>query len=402
MTRGRKALRCAGIGPRLKRTRKDRDLSLRKLGELAGLGVGTAQVIEDGKSVPQLDTAERLAGALGVSACWLCFGVEPIAAFNCWLAPDLNPVQMHERLQELLRGPGGHIEQSYKYMDAAGAANWLHSIKQADYTAYIESMPLHEVAKTLSEAIDTEGCDIIGLGAGTARHEVRLVHYLSDGDISHIRLFLLDISQPLLTAGLGHARETLGDTPRVSLWGIQGDFHRLASYNGALASPRRQRSVYCMFGLTFGNLDNEIRFIQNSLSLVKKGDFLLIDLSLARADAEQGHEVLTKDPAFSNLRPPELKRRLDEFVTEPIRRFYPDLQIKVDPKLSTTCCVIPGSYAVDIKATLPDGRQFSVAYVKRYDPTRLAEHLATEGWASVASWQYSQFNPSVLTLFAKQ
>lgn len=402
MGRGQKALRCEGIGQRLKRTRKDQDLSLRKLGEMAGLGVGTAQMIEDGKSMPQLDTAERLSAALGVSSCWLCFGVEPIAAFNCWLAPDFNPVQMHERLQELLSGPGGHIEQSYKYMDAAGAANWLHSIRQADYTAYIESMPLDEIAKALREAINTDGCNIVGLGAGTARHEARLVHYLTDGDINHIRLFLLDISQPLLAAGLAHARETFGDTPRVSLWGIQGDFHRLASYGQALASPRRQRTVYCMFGLTFGNLDNEIRFIQNSLTLVKKGDFLLIDLSAARADADQPDEVLSRDPAFSNKRPVELKRRLDEFVTEPIRRFYPDLQIKVEPRLNTACCVIPGSYAVDIRATLPDGRQFSVAYVKRYHPERLAAHLATEGWEPVALLPYSKFNPSVLALFAKR
>ena len=53
-----------------------------------------------------------------------------------------------------------------------------------------------------------------------------------------------------------------------------------------------------------------------------------------------------------------------------------------------------------MKAVLPDGRQFSVAYVKRYTIESLAARLAAEGWKLIHEWQYAQdFNPSVLALF---
>lgn len=49
-------------------------MSQRKLAVAAGLSETSAHAIEAGGRIPTLDTAERLALALGVPACWLAYG----------------------------------------------------------------------------------------------------------------------------------------------------------------------------------------------------------------------------------------------------------------------------------------------------------------------------------------
>ena len=403
MVRRKTQLASEGIAERLKLVRQELGLSQRKVSELAELSQSGAQMVEDGRGrYPHVDTVEKLADALRVSKCWFAFGEGPMtAAFRWWVDPAFDPIQMHCDLLHLLNnGDGGHIEQSFKYMDTAGAYNWLSFVRQADYAATVDSMPLRDIALRLNEISRHRGVDIIGLGSGTAVHEVRLVNHMLSQGHKNVRLFLLDISQPLLAIGYKYAREQLGQNGNVSVWALQGDFHRLASYSDVFRSPDKRLRVFCMFGGTFGNLVNEVRFLEDSLSQSKNRDLLLFDVSLVRAPVDQTKEVMKRDPALNGTRPLDYQRRAEHFLSEPIRRHLHDVELKLHTKLNTAACTIPGSYSIDMRAKLPSGKQFSVAYVKRYDLEKLAERLQSQGWLLNQSWRCSEdFNFSLLALF---
>src|SRR5205814_3204686 len=122
------------------------------------------------------------------------------------------------------------------------------------------------------------------------------------------RLYLLDISQPMLGFAYKHAADSLADRRGVAVFAIQGDFHRLPCYTQLLYTPQRahRRRVVCMFGWTFGNLENEIRFVRNSLVGFAPGDLLLLDVTLVHASADRPDEILRKDPRFVNAEPNRL------------------------------------------------------------------------------------------------
>jgi transcriptional regulator with XRE-family HTH domain len=402
MARQKIKLASAGIAGRLKRVRKDLGLSQRRVSELAELSPSAAQMVEEGGRFPHIDTIEKLAHALRVSKCWFAFGEDPMSEeYRWWIDPAFDPIKMHDDLREMIQhGEGGHIEQSAKYLDAEGASNWLSFVRQADYAASIDSMPLRDIATPIYDLSEGQAIDIIGLGCGTAVHEVRLVNQLLSQGQQSIRMFLLDISQPLLAIGYKHACEQLESNGNVSVRALQGDFHRLASYGDQLRSADHRLRVFCMFGYTFGNLANEVLFLRNSLSLAKEGDLLLLDITTVRAPANESAQVVASEPALSGKRPPEFQRRSERFTTEPIRRHLPEAELRVQARLNTAVCTIPGSYSIDMVAKLPNGRQFSVAYAKRYDLDRLAERMSSEGWALRQSWRYSgDFDFSQLVLF---
>lgn len=62
------------VGQRLKLARDKRGLTMAELGDRAGVGASTVNVIEKGNKQPRGDTVEKLARALGVSRCWLAYG----------------------------------------------------------------------------------------------------------------------------------------------------------------------------------------------------------------------------------------------------------------------------------------------------------------------------------------
>ena len=70
------SLACAKLGDRLAEARDRAGLTLRELGQRAGVSWSTISAIEKGKQSATVETAERLAVALGVRASWLAFGEE--------------------------------------------------------------------------------------------------------------------------------------------------------------------------------------------------------------------------------------------------------------------------------------------------------------------------------------
>lgn len=67
-------LACAKLGERLFEARDRAGLTLRELGQKAGVSWSTISAIEKGNQSAMAETIERLAVALGVRPCWLAFG----------------------------------------------------------------------------------------------------------------------------------------------------------------------------------------------------------------------------------------------------------------------------------------------------------------------------------------
>ncbi|MFO0578182.1 MAG: helix-turn-helix transcriptional regulator [Polyangia bacterium] len=63
-----------GLPLRLKRTRKRADMSSAALAQRAGVSHAIVGYIEANERIPTVETVERLADALGVSAAWLAYG----------------------------------------------------------------------------------------------------------------------------------------------------------------------------------------------------------------------------------------------------------------------------------------------------------------------------------------
>ncbi len=63
-----------GVSVRLRAVRDERALSANALGQAAEVATGTILYIEKGRTVPSVETVEKLAKALKISPAWLSFG----------------------------------------------------------------------------------------------------------------------------------------------------------------------------------------------------------------------------------------------------------------------------------------------------------------------------------------
>ncbi len=387
-------------------------LSRARLAELSGVPENALQILEGGTyapsqmsllhllSVPQLELETS-------DLPWEASAIDPNLALNCWLAPGFDPVKMVKELVLQVNGHGGHIEQSYLYMDHLSAAQWCGIAEQKDYDAMQSSMPLERCAAQILRAAGPVGLDVVSLGPGNGRNEVRLVkNLLTQAGHADLRLYLLDISQPLLSVAYRHAAEVLADHGGA-VFAIQGNFHHLPRYGQLLYSPRRahRRRIITMLGHTFSNLENELRFLRNSLVGFAAGDLLLMDFRMAYASVDRPAEIMAKDPILAGRRNQELRQRWDEFLAGTFKRYGADqVDVEIVPTLDLGCAV-PGSYGVDLRAAVRSSeqtREFSAYYSRRYDADHLAQALHREGWDLIERWVYGgDPNPCALMLLRK-
>jgi hypothetical protein len=212
---------------------------------------------------------------------------------------------------------------------------------------------------------------------------------LEQAENRNLRLYMLDISQPLCCAAYRHAAHVLGHLSRVSLYSIQGNFYNLQRYSQLLSSPTRthRRRVVCMFGNTFGNIDNEVTFVRNSLVGFSPGDMLLAVGTGSSCPSRQAGS----DPAARTSGCPQSSPLVhgishhDQQLISVVNRYVEgNCSVELFSVLDRTSCVVPGSYAADVRATvkLPSGdtKQFSMYTAKRYDREQLDQTMASEGW----------------------
>ncbi len=411
VVRGKKLLSCETIGQRLRSMRKEKGLKARQLSLMAGLSPSVVQMIEDGHRMPGIDTVERLAFALGTSKAWLGFGEGPRRRqeVSFVVAPGFDSMKMSSELSALLNGPGGQIEQSYKYLDSVDAVQWCALTQQQRYHLMMEQRPHHEIAQAAASLLGRSGCDVIAMGVGAGTQETRLVATLVEAGYDDLRLFLLDVSQPLLALACQQATENLAAHSSIPITAILGNFFQLSSYECLFQTTHRRRRLVCMLGYTFGNLDNEVSFVRNCLTGTEPGDLLLLDLSIAKAPAEQVEQIRANEPVLSKKRSSDLQRQLqlqESFNIGPLLRYRHDIaEYEYSYHLDTSSCVVPGSYAIRMRATLRlhggETRQFSLGTIKRYDPERLIQQMEHEGWKAEVTWRYGEMT-NMLCLFRRQ
>lgn len=375
-------------------------LSCTKLAQLASLSRNTIFNLEHGRVNPEHSTVLRLLSVreLGLSRDQVPWRRPSESSFfaspNCWIAPGYDPIKMFVDLINLLNGQGGPIEQTYAYLDHQSALHWYSLANQSGYaTEHRESMPLGPMAAKILESTGRGCIDLIALGAGDGRQEVRLaLHILEKGGELFSRhradlcLHLLDISQPLLSEAYRHAAASLASRRGVTVWAIQGNFHHLPRYTQLHYAPERahRRRVITMLGNTWGNLDNEPSFIRHCLGDFAPNDLLLMDVDLARAPADQPDAIRRQDHALQNgMKPAHV-----EWLGGPLLRYCQGaVDVKFRYELETNCPV-PGSYCLDAMATVTGAdkreRRFSVFRFKRYDLERLTKLLASHGWQLLA------------------
>ena len=143
-----------GIGYRLRLARRAMGLTYSALGELAGMSHATVQNIEIGRTVPGIDTVERLARALSLDPRWFAYGNPDLSqhAVHYMVAPGCDLIKMGQDLRDLLAGNGGYIDDTYKYLDPTGAGQWCALLRQADFASLVSSVPVAE-----AERADREG-----------------------------------------------------------------------------------------------------------------------------------------------------------------------------------------------------------------------------------------------------
>ena len=405
-------------GADLVERRRAAGLSRAVLAERAGISDSTLRNVETGRRAPTRTTIMHLQSVPELRIDPSPIGDQlttrrqrsPDLAPNCWLTPEYDALKLHNEMTMLLNGCGGHLEQTYLYLDHSSAAAWCSIAEQEVYKIARTLMPIGRVAERIAELAGPAGLDVIGLGCGDGKDEVRLTQCLLEHHKNHnLRLYLLDISQPLCCAAYRFAAESLADRLSVSVCAIQGNFHNLQRYKPLLHSPERahRRRVVCMFGNTFANLQNEIMFVRNSLLGFAPGDFLLLNVPATVAPANNESAIRRNDRRFAGRAPTGEMSSMDRMFHELLRRYVTGIKnIEIKPVLDFDACPVPGSYAADIRATVKtadgDDKQFSIAYLKRYDQVQLDAKMRKEGWNPVAHWVYAEeYHPRLLLLYQR-
>jgi len=408
-----------GLGENLRTCRETAGLSRPALARRAGLAPETIKYIEAGAVQATTRTLLALVEVPELRFDPRRFGVELPTndndGPNCWLAPGYDPLAQLAQLKRILAARGGFLDQALLYLDHQSAADWCAIANQVDYAQVVRSsFPGKRAAEALVKSAGDRGMDLLALGCGNAQVEVSLTQQLL-AQRSRLRLqqdvhlYLLDISQPLVSAAFKHASEALGATKDFTAYAIHGDFYELPQYMQQLSlfqRVHRTRAVWLLGGI-FGNLENEVLFVRNSLVGFMPGDLLLLDISHAHGSTAE--EIESRDPRLNGGLPEGWRQRYDEFLAGPFRRYLPDLrEVVLEPRLDMSCCPVAGSYAVEImaRARMRDGteKQFSAFRVKRHDPPQLLTTMQELGWRPVAGWPYKESagQPSMRSVFLFQ
>lgn len=383
----------------LRQRRESAHLSRNELGKRAGLSDRTIKNIEHALVSPSRDTVVRLLDVTELGLTWTDVLGDPVKTdadstsengYNCYIPPGYEPLRMVQQLVRMLNGPGGHIEQTFAYLEHRSAIAYMALGHEPTYVArYRAIYPLSELAKRVSIECGQTPLKVIALGPGDGNLEVRLVQQLlCELAKPDIELLLFDISQPLLNAAYQHALDTFGEQSHVHTLLLQGNFHDLAMYPQISYAPAkgRRRRVYTMMGNTLANLDNEPRFLQHCMSHCQPGDFLILDIRRRQAPLDASPEMIRKsDPVLLGPFP----KTNAEFLTTPIRMHCPNILRCDFSYVLDTQCPIPGSYALDAVATVKTGdqaeRRFSMFRFKSYDEALLTQSFARLGWECLQS-----------------
>ncbi len=403
------------FGDVLRQHREEGGLTQAQLADYSGLSLSLIRKLEQGGNMP---TRSSLLGLCSVPELKLVPAeVTTLPAVkeyshqlapNWYISPGFDSMSMMSDLAQQMNGSGGNIEQTYAYLDHKSALDWAQLANSPTYVAAIgESLPYTAVVKRLREVVGSAGLDVIALGPGDGRSEVRLVQQIyRDCERPNLRFYLLDVSQPLLSRAFKHAVDTFNDDPGIFVCGIQGNFHHLPRYTQLHYTPARshRRRVYVLLGNTIGNIDHEPQFFQSAFSGAAPGDLLLFDTDYAFTTSSDPAEIQRKDPALGKPVPDGHQR----WLGGPIHRYCQDAQgVSFSFRLDTNR-PLAGSYGLQFIATVSllgkRTKEFCMLSVRRYDPISITRCLRSFGWEQVGLFPFSssETRPRGVFIFQKQ
>lgn len=381
------------FGLSLSQARKQLGFTQAQLAERAGVSERTVKNVESGTASPSSDTISRLS--------WVAQLTTEIDKKqeaqnsdlrpNSWLPPSYDPGHLVEELQSTVNSQGGTVEQSLLYVDAPSAIHWLQLSRTSRMVGFWDACPLRELAADATSALaaSSRSIELVALGCGDARNEVRFTLALRDClPRAELRLRLLDISHVLLAAAQAEATLYLADSA-VTVTTLHANFHRLTRYPElAQSSPSRSPRIWTMLGYTVSNLDAEAEFFQNLALCSRPGDLALLDLQLACAPASDPEAIQRLDPG---LREDFKAEDYLQWMTGPFRRHTKGFE-RIEVARCLAPSAVPGSYTINWQAqiTLRSGeaRSFLMGKVKRFDPEELAAWLLQRGWQHVVTRRY--------------
>jgi hypothetical protein len=283
---------------------------------------------------------------------------------------------------------------------------WCACSCQAAYATARTAIPFDRIAASIRKLLEGAGLTLIGLGPGDGRDEVKLAQYLLDELRGRLSLNLLDISSPLLSLAMQHAKEAFVDRDDVSIFGVHGDFHHLPLYQDLFlhSQARPRRRLITMFGGTFANLQNEIRFVCDNLIDMASGDLFLFDATTSLAEELRDATAGRINTGFLENGP------YCNWLTHQFESHYKKRMKRIELRRGldrTTTCPVPGSYAMEIRAhvQMEDGteKDFSVLTSKRYELAGLVGTMRDNGWELVESWRFDEAHrPRLMCLFVKR
>lgn len=397
------------FGKTLKRQRTQAKLGLKELSELLDVSESMIRQMESAEKRPGPRLMLRLLALAPLNLRSEDLQTEqspPGVVPTLWRAPHYEPRQLIAELVERLNGSGCALEQTTAYLDYQSASDWLTTCNAPNYlAAFSNTTALDEAAARIAEQCGAGGVDLIAIGCGDAKREVKLteslIKYSAQHNIQDIRVFLLDISHSLLIEGHNHAKAVLGDRVK-NILALHGNFHDLSQYPLFTANDLRTRCrVFTLLGCTLANLDHEVRFFRDTMSAAAPGDFFIADYTNAYASPEDPEKIRALDPAFQA----SMRDSHQRWLGGPIYRYCKGMR-SIDFALEvSTDCIVRGSYEltyvanVNMEKDLPR-RRFVVQRVRRYDSALLEDCLTRTGWKPVRRSPYGGNDQSNLTLLA--
>jgi transcriptional regulator with XRE-family HTH domain len=389
------ALNLPEFGKLVRARRQAARLTQAKLAKCTGLTEVTIRNVENAHNPPSEDTLKRLLEVkeLGLRVQDLPTlrrndlenDLEFYRQLNWFIAPDYEVLKLWLDFRKQLNSDAGHIEQTYLYLDAESAADYVR-MTNSHNKLLRQNMPYMAIAREVARLVMHGNLDVIALGPGDGEQETGMVQCLmAVRPELRVKFYLLDISQPLLNVAYRYAADALSENQNVFIAGMQGSFYDLPSYQQILYVPKTRPTnrLFVIFGGTLGNIDNELRFVRHSLAIAAKDDLMLIHVRLARTKDLTEASIRSSDIAFQKPFPPLHAK----WLGGSIRRYcedVSDISLRYEVRLD---CIMPGSYAIDavgrVQFSSGHVRNISMCRFKSYDTEKFAECLAGEGWECV-------------------
>jgi hypothetical protein len=266
---------------------------------------------------------------------------------------------------------GWHLRNLYVGLQSA--KDWLGAASEPSYVPAKHADMLRSLLHRSIAEIDIRS--FISFGPGGAEIDNELATKLRTKE-PWIQYIPIDICLGLLE----HAMTTLSHEMVVPV-GILADFEeRLDFIEKQLRHYAKEPVLYALLGNTFGNLEkNESIFITHLRGIMKKSDYLLLDVSLSgskwKLASDRRAQLSSYGPKFRRFIANGIARRTHESIEKIIERFDERIYFKEGNS------IIPNTNAIKVMDKQDNALIYSV---RRYH------------WESLISWLKTEHNLEII------